>query len=221
MTISPDEIMRGEATLLREISYASCYVYSPLGADDSARRLRTSIKKGDVKELLKRGLALDAAERAVLPLMGFFPAGALLVPVPGSKPSCGPRATAAGRLAVALLQRGLGVRIWFGLRRVRRVRKSATAAPGSRPTVWAHYDTMAVDATDVPRAAHVILVDDVVTKGRTLFAAALRLREVLPLADVRGFALLRTRGYAPVAGHPLVPCIGKIEWRGRDAHRAP
>jgi hypothetical protein len=212
--------MRGEA-LLREIPYASCYVYSPGAADGSARRLRTWIKRGDVDELVQRALALDVTVGQMPSLAAFFPAGALLVPVPGSKLSWGSGATAAGRLAVALLHRGLGVRIWSGLRRVKRVRKSATAPPGTRPTVWTHYDTMAVDATAVPPAAHVILVDDVVTKGRTLFAAALRLREVLPSADVRGFALLRTLGYGPDAGHPLVPCIGKIEWRSADARRAP
>jgi hypothetical protein len=80
---------------------------------------------------------------------------------------------------------------------------------------------MAVDAARIPEAPHVILIDDVVTKGRTLLAAALRLREVFPWAEVRGFALMRTMGYAPAFDEFLMPCIGKIEWTGDDARRRP
>jgi adenine/guanine phosphoribosyltransferase-like PRPP-binding protein len=80
---------------------------------------------------------------------------------------------------------------------------------------------MAVDNASVPCASNVILVDDVVTRGRTLLAAALRLREALPRADVRGFALVRTMGYSPVPDQLLMPCTGKIEWKCDDARRSP
>lgn len=150
----------------------------------------------------------------------FFPATAMLVPVPGSKPSAWGSATATGRLARALLEKGLGQGIWFGLRRVSAVRKSATAPPGARPTVRNHYDTMALGEIDGPGMS-LVLIDDVVTKGRTLLAAALRLREVFPTADVRAFALLRTMGYAFDVERSLAPCVGKIEWNGDDARRCP
>ena len=73
----------------------------------------------------------------------------------------------------------------------------------------------------VPEASHLVLIDDVVTRGRTLLAAALRLREALPRADVRGFALLRTMGYSPIFDQLLMPCTGKIEWARDDARRSP
>jgi hypothetical protein len=73
----------------------------------------------------------------------------------------------------------------------------------------------------MPQSSHLILIDDVVTKGRTLLAAALRLRELFPRADVRGFALLRTMGYSPVFDQLLMPCTGKIEWACGDARRSP
>ncbi len=67
----------------------------------------------------------------------------------------------------------------------------------------------------------VVLVDDVVTKGRTLLAAAARLRSVLPSADIRAFALMRTQGFAHHIGHLAEPCHGVIRWTGGDARREP
>lgn len=153
---------------LGELSFASCYVYAPHGVCKEAQRLRTSVKKGEVDALLAEALRSDAAEEPSARLVRFFPAAAVLVPVPGSVPGCSPRTTPAGRLAIALLQKGLGQTVWFGLRRVKAVRKSATAPPGARPTVRVHYDTMAIDALEYPAAMPIILIDDVVSKGRTL-----------------------------------------------------
>jgi predicted amidophosphoribosyltransferase len=207
----------------REIAFASCYVYSPGDGSAASRLLRASVKTGNVSALVDR--AFETQDKAQLsPLIArFFPAAAILVPVPGSRPARWGGSTPTERLAVALLERslGLGLGIWFGLHRVRAVRKSATAEPGARTSVRAHYDTMAVDHVDMPGASHVILVDDVVTKGRTLLAAALRLREAFPRADVRAFALVRTMGYGPVFDELLMPCTGKIEWKGEDARRCP
>jgi hypothetical protein len=121
---------------------------------------------------------------------------------------------------MALLEEGLGRGIWRGLHRVCAVRKSATAAPGSRPTVGNHYDSFAIErATELPQ--HVVLIDDVVTKGRTLLAAAARVQEAFPKAEIRAFALLRTMGLVPGVEQLLDPCIGEILWRGGDAYRTP
>ncbi len=214
----------GTAPVLTEIQFASCYAYSPSDGCAASRLLRTQVKNGDVSRLLTQAIQVDATARHSRSLVGLFSAGAILVPVPGSRPSSWGRSTAAERLAVALLGQGLGRRIWFGLRRVRAVPKSAVAAPGARPTVPVHYDTLAIDRIDridASSAAHIVLVDHVGTKGRTLFAAALRVREVLPLADVRAFALLRTLGYSADISQFLMPCVGTIEWKGEDARRNP
>jgi hypothetical protein len=204
----------------REIAFASCYVYSPSDASAASRLLRASVKAGDVSELVAQALQAEDEAGRHPSIVRFFPAVAILVPVPVSRPSACGGATATERLAVALLKQGLGRAIWFGLRRVRAVRKSATAIPGARASVKTHYDSMAVDA-DAPAASHLMLVDDVVTRGRTLFAAALRLREAFPGADVRAFALVRTMGYAPDFERFLMPCTGSIEWRCEDARRNP
>jgi len=203
------------------IPFASCYAYWPAAPCAASRRLRSSVKAGEVRALLDLALCRDAGTPRPGSFAQFFPACAILVPVPGSKARRPDRASPTARLALALMQRGLGVDIWFGLRRVRAVRKSGTAAPGSRPSLRTQFDTLAVDAAEVPGRSSVVLIDDVVAKGRTLLAAALRLREVLPEADIRAFALLRTLGYSPVMEESLLPCIGTIEWRREDARRIP
>jgi predicted amidophosphoribosyltransferase len=206
---------------IRELPFASCYVYSPSDTRPASRLLCASIKTGHVTTLVDRAIQSDAKARRFSSIASFFPAAAILVPVPGSSPSAWGRATPSGRLAVALREHGLGKGIWFGLRRVRAVRKSATAARGARPSLRTHFDTISVDSSQMPQSSHLILIDDVVTKGRTLLAAALRLRELFPRADVRGFALLRTMGYSPVFDQLLMPCTGKIEWACGDARRSP
>jgi predicted amidophosphoribosyltransferase len=206
---------------IRELLFASCYVYSPGDARAQSRLLCASIKAGDVDVLVDRAIHADVKSRRFSPVASFFPAASILVPVPRSRPAGRSHATPSARLAVALWQHGIGKGIWFGLRRVRAVRKSATSARGARPSLRAHFDTIAVESIQRPEASHLVLIDDVVTKGRTFLAAALRLREIFPQADVRAFALLRTMGYSPVLDQFLMPCTGKIIWTREDARRSP
>jgi len=77
-----------------------------------------------------------------------------------------------------LVKEGLGALAWCGLQRVRAVRKSATAAPGERPSVNLHYESFFFERPATP-LERIVLIDDVVTKGRTLLAAASRVRPVL------------------------------------------
>lgn len=144
----------------------------------------------------------------------------ILVPVPRCRPSVGNATWGAGRLAVALHQAGLAAAVWIGLRRRHAVNKSATAPDGERPSVWEHYESLSVEATMVA-ATRLVLVDDVVTKGRTLLGASMRLREALPNAEVRAFALMRTLGLVPEVEQILDPCEGEIRWRGNDVQREP
>lgn len=72
-------------------------------------------------------------------------------------------------------------------------RKSATAAPGARPTVSRHYESFIVERSSIPPQS-IVLIDDVVSKGRSLLAAASRVHEAFPRAQIRVFALVRTMG---------------------------
>jgi predicted amidophosphoribosyltransferase len=178
------------------------------------------LKAGDASFMRKYALRVRQQVTDSPLLEGFFGTSDVLVPVPGCAPPMTGGLWAARHLAVALLNEGLGGAAWPGLRRVRAVRKSATAAPGERPTVYRHYESFLIELPAIP-PERIVLIDDVVTKGRTLLAAATRLQEAFPGAQIRAFALVRTMGLIAGVNQLLDPCKGEIRWRAGDAHRSP
>ena len=209
--------------MIHAVAYASCYVYSPTGTGavcERSRLLRALLKAGDSSFMRKYALRVRQQVTDTPPLAGFFGNSDVLVPVPGCAPSMTGNRWAAEHLAVALVNEGLGGAAWPGLRRVRAVRRSATAAPGERPTVYLHYESFFIERPAVPPET-IVLIDDVVTRGRTLLAAASRVHEAFPGAQVRAFALVRTMGLISGVQRLLDPCKGEIRWRSGDAHRSP
>jgi hypothetical protein len=209
--------------MITRITFASCYVYSPCGsgvACERSRLLRALLKAGDAHFIVKYAFRVQQQVVDDSPLAGFVCPDHVLVPVPGSARTAAGTMTVAEHLATAMVEAGLGGGIWNGLRRIWPVRKSATAAPGSRPSVGTHYHSFAIEGTTAP-PPQVVLVDDVVTKGRTLLAAAARLQDAFPATEIRAFALLRTMGLVPGVDQLLDPCVGEIRWWAGDAHRTP
>jgi predicted amidophosphoribosyltransferase len=212
------------AWLRHSLSFASCYVYAPRGIgllSASARLLCHRVKASDPLWLPRYvGCMVELMARERL-FQLLFAREALLVPVPGSAPPSGHGLWAAWQLAVALRELGLGREVWVGLERRSPVRKSATALAGTRPSVRQHFESFAVAPPPGLLPNRIVLVDDVVTKGRTLLGAAARLRCELPHADVRAFALVRTMGFLSKLDRLLAPCEGIIQWAGGDARREP
>jgi predicted amidophosphoribosyltransferase len=204
------------------VAFASCYVYSPLGdgaMSERSRLLRALLKEGDARFMIKYAVRVREQAQSRSCLGGFFLGDDLLVPVP----RCTPRIRGtwvAAELAQALVLAGVGGATWAGLHRVCAVQKSATAAHGARPSVHLHYQSFHIEKPQF-RVGSVMLIDDVVTKGRTLLAAAARVREAFPAVPVRAFALLRTMGLSPAVERLLAPCRGEIRWNGGDALRVP
>jgi hypothetical protein len=204
------------------VAFASCYVYSPAGESGicaRSRLLRALLKEGDAHFLFKYAIRVRQQSEPSAVLAGFFLAGDVLVPVPRSAPKVG-GTWAAAELAHALVQAGVGGATWPGLIRVSAVSKSATAAKGWRPSVARHYDSFRLESLRL-RPRRVVLIDDVITKGRTLLAAAARMREALPDTQIRAFALLRTMGFISDLRDLLEPCRGEIRWLRGDARRIP
>jgi hypothetical protein len=227
MTTCPCDLDSG---MIRSLTYASSYVYSPRGVDAASERsrlLRAMLKACDSRFIFKYAgrVRQQVADRA--PLAGFFCSSAFLVPIPGSAPSGARRVPVAEHLAQALFEEGLGGGIWPVLHRVCPVTKSATAVPGTRPSVAQHYESFAVAPIRMSydgsgqEPCHLVLIDDVVTKGRTLLAAAARVQEAFPNAEIRAFALLRTLGSTRGLERLVDPCIGEIRWQRGDACRRP
>jgi predicted amidophosphoribosyltransferase len=177
------------------------------------------LKAGDAQFMHRYALRVRQEVDQVSQLKDYFLPHDVLVPVPGSAPKAGGIWVAA-ELAQALVLAGLGSKSWPGLHRVSAVRKSATAAQGARPTVALHYDSFGIEQPSF-RADSLVLIDDVITKGRTLLAAASRVREAFPDAQIRAFALLRTMGLTSGVPRLLEPCKGVICWRAGDARRVP
>jgi len=230
-TISPHD--SGYAGSLRIASlpalpFASCFAYLPGGSGNVCEQGRLLCAH------------LKAADRAWLPRLaaqvwletaghGRFAAAfgkhVVLVPVPGSSPPGG-RSWVGERLAWCLRELGLAVAVHLLLQRAHAVRKSALAASGERPSVGEHYASFRVDPSGFVRRGtaagmRLTLVDDVITRGRTLLAAAGRLREAFPAAEICAFALLRTLGPSEILCRVLDPCEGEVRWRSGDARRSP
>jgi len=153
-------------------------------------------------------------------LAALFSQGAAMVPVPGSSPWVGEALWPALQLAIALREVGFALPVWTGLRRQIAVRKSATSPNGQRPSAWQHYESLSVTPPAAP-LRKVVLIDDIITKGRTLLAAAARLRADMPSVDIRAFTLMRTQGFLACLDHMVDVCHGVVRWAGGDARREP
>ena len=207
---------------LATVAFASCYVYSPRAGGyvaEAARELCARVKAGDALWLPRYAGFVYHSSLTDRRLAALFAPGAVLVPVPGSART-GTAPWAASRLALSLSEVGFALRLWTGLVRQYSVTKSATAPRAARPTVQQHYDSFVAVAPTllVPR---IVLIDDVITKGRTMLAAAARLRSALPYADIRAYALIRTQGFLPNIERLVEPCHGVVRWAGGDAQREP
>lgn len=84
-----------------------------------------------------------------------------------------------------------------------------------------HYNTLRVERELLEVPKRITLVDDFVTKGATLIAAASRVKEAFPAADVRVFALVRTMGLIPDIEAIGSPCVGRIVFDGFGVNRTP
>jgi hypothetical protein len=212
------------------LPFASCFAYSPSGSGrvcEQGRLLCARLKTLEPAWLSRLAAAVWLEARARGRFATVLGNRIVLVPVPGSGVTCAGD-WIGNRLAWCLRELELAVQVWPVLRRCRAVRKSAFAPAGARPSVLEHYESFVIEqapggSARQPRGAglQLTLVDDVITRGRTLLAAAARLREAFPGAQVRAFALLRTLARDEPLRQLLDPCEGEVRWICADARRLP
>lgn len=205
------------------LPFATCYIYSPKGESDISQRSRqlcARVKSGSTAWLKSYATTVHQEAFHGQILGELFTKKSLLVPIPEFRSSGKVTVWPARRLALSLHETGLGEEVWTGLRRISSVEKSSSAWMWERPTVQQHYQSFAVTPSS-KAAKHILLIDDVITKGRTLAAAAMRMQHAFPKADIQAFALIRTMGFIQDVPRLFEPCQGVIHWNGEDAYRAP
>jgi hypothetical protein len=216
---------------------------------EAAHEMCARLKDADARWLAHFAVQVWREHAANGHFAALFGRDVTLVPVPGSSPRTG-APWVGERLAWCLKDMGLACSVRPCLRRRHPVRKSAFAAAGERPSVLEHYASFVVEREEARlggcaegsqvrpsdgslrgldgsrirgsgSAPRLVLIDDVVTRGRTLLAAAARLREAFPGCEIRAFALMRTLGRGESPWRNPDPCEGEVRWLEGDARRIP
>jgi len=201
----------GARRLLSSVPFASYLAYSPRGTSDISRRSRQLVPaiktwNPDIARSLIERLATDEAAAAV---REFLTSETTLVPVPRSAPLVPGGLWPPRLICDQLVEIGLGAVVVTCLRRTKAVAKSASANPGARPTVQEHFDSIAAKG-DLLVGNRVTIVDDFITKGATLLAAASRFIDAYPRVDLRVFGLVRTMGLVPDIDAIVAPVVGEV-----------
>lgn len=175
------------------LAFASCYAYAPRG--ESAASQQSKILCRRIKRADDEAVRL-CAERVKQfwddgQFRGFLGQDVTLVPTPGRAPLYGGAVNRTQRFGDAFVALGLAREVLALVERITPVAKSAYAAPGERPGVDDHLASMVVRPL-LAAPSRIVVLDDVVTRGATLFAVATLLRRQYPGAEAGAFALVRT-----------------------------
>lgn len=204
------------------LPYAAPFTYAPRGTDEVALKAKqrvSAIKRGD-RDVIDRAAAWLQRQGPGSSVCSALGPSATLIPVPGSGMRTPGGLWVPERICEALLAARLGGSIWRALERKTPVAKAAFAAAGERPTLQTLIDSLEV-ADWLPPTGQLVLVDDVVTKGRTLLSCATVLLREFREVEVSAFALFRTQGFVTTLGKMVSPVTGSIREESGDAVRDP
>ena len=149
---------------------------------------------------------------STLPFSTFFQDDTILVPMPKSAPMQKGTLWVPERIALSLLDQGLGREVVPMLERVTAVPKSAWSAPQDRPLPQQHYDSMAVQKA-LASPKRIPLIDDIVTRGSTFLGGASRIHDEYPNCEIRAFAGMRAITYQNDFVKEYYPVKGEITYR--------
>lgn len=176
-----------------ELTVASLLVYPPKGTDtsDAARRfVRYRIKQAEARIIEQTVSRLRTIVNEGL-LGDFFSAPQTLVPVPGHAPLIKDALWVPRVISDAMVAAGLGSAVVPCLRRTCLVpRQSSLTSADERMSPADHVDSLVLEGA-LELGSRVLLVDDFVTRGATLLAAASLIRHQRPDIEIAAFALVR------------------------------
>jgi hypothetical protein len=220
--------------MLSELRFASFLSYLPKAKSDDeilAKQWMYRIKSDKTLRIESTGEILTTSEYLARrisfldsnsPCRSILRSDVILVPVPGCGRQRPGTLWVAERLSISLQANGLGAQVMLWLKRETPVQKSAFANPGERPSVGDHYSSFKTTDANLAGRGAIVLVDDVITRGATMLAAAIRMNESFPNHSIAGFAMLRTMGYSrPFESyvHETSGTITRNEWG--DSERNP
>lgn len=121
--------------------------------------------------------------------------GAVLIPVPRSTLTLQDSFLPAKVIADVFIRDGIGNSVSSCLKRVVAIPKSSSQySADSRNSVQTHLDSLQVEPVLIPENK-IILIDDVLTLGRTTMAAAIKISEVFSDKEIKIYAPFRTRSF--------------------------
>ena len=216
---------------IHTLEFGSLLSYTPRGSSDqirSARDVTLAIKTDHILDqppiLPSEWIARTVKQfMPSLPYASFLTSKPILVPVPSSSLMKEDTLWVPDRIAKALLANGIGKEVVECLSRAIAVPKSATSDAPDRPKPLHHYETMAIQERISQPPSEILLVDDIVTRGATMWGAANRLAEAYPETLIRGFAAVRTISNPYEFEDLYRPVKGTIEFREdlQDTLRRP
>lgn len=181
----------------------SLFPYSKKGDSQAvqiAARIVNSVKNGRIgflHEYFDQKIPIETKAE----LSNFIPATTTLVPLPKSAPLLENAVWPGRDICELLLTKGLGRECLPLIKRIKAVPKAAFQ-PNSeeRPTVELHVNSMELDDAPVfsQEMEEIVMVDDVVTQGRTAYAAFIKLQEKFPGIPVKLFTLIRSDSFKKI-----------------------
>lgn len=157
-------------------------------------------------------------------LRNFISPLAALIPLPKSAPLIEGAQWPPREICKFLMSKGYGDSVLTILQRAKAVPKAALQQNAEeRPTVQKHYETIEVVKGQIYPAgiSEIILVDDVVTQGRTGYASFLKISEEFPNLPIKLFSLVRTNSFNDLTqcALPKQTEILYYEGSGKTFHR--
>lgn len=166
--------------------------YSPRGSSEieiDSRTVAGSCKNGDI------GFSTRLSQRLVESDLSEYFANAALVPVPRSTPLVEGAVFPAKIICETLVENGLGESVADCLYRSYAIPKSSGQFHAeTRNTVQTHQDSLGIRPQLITEPT-IIVVDDILTLGRTSMASVLQLKEAYPDKEIKVFCAIRTRGW--------------------------
>jgi adenine/guanine phosphoribosyltransferase-like PRPP-binding protein len=212
------------------LKYGALFAYSPYGQsreEERSKDYKTAVK-GDqfypisgTQVQMSNHIAQTISEsRRTLPLGRLFDDNPVLVPVRSTSMMKAASLWAPLRIATAMQAIGLGREVSTCLERVYAIQKSATSG-GNRASVQEQFDSLRVQK-QIADPTSIVLVDDIVTTGKTLVGSAKRLAEAYPGARISAFAAMRTVTLSRNFKHLHDPVFDEITmYQSGKTHRNP